>query len=72
MMSTSEQLLTTPDDLASPTTKLVYLVLQIEGQATVTDLQRGLGLSKLTLLPVLESLRQRNYVERTEGGYASY
>ncbi|WP_459809176.1 helix-turn-helix domain-containing protein [Halopiger thermotolerans] len=71
-MSTSEQLLTTPDDLASPTTKLVYLVLQIEGQATVTDLQRGLGLSKLTLLPVLESLRQRNYVERTEGGYASY
>lgn len=72
MMSTSEQLLTTPDELASPTTKLVYLVLQIEGEATVTDLQRRLGLSKLTLLPVLESLRRRDYVERTEGGYASY
>lgn len=72
MMSTSEQLLTTPDELASPTTKLVYLVLQIEGEATVTDLQRRLGLSKLTLLPVLESLRQRDYIERTEGGYASY
>ena len=72
MMSTSEQLITIPDELASPTAKLVYLSLYVTGEATVTDLQRQLGLSKLTLLPILESLRKRDYVERTEDGYASY
>lgn len=72
MMSTSEQLLTVPDELGSPTAKLVYLSLRVTGEATVTDLERQLGLSKLTLLPILESLRNRNFVERTEDGYASY
>lgn len=72
MMSTSEQLIAIPDELASPTAKLVYLSLRVTGEATVTDLQRQLGLSKLTLLPILESLRKRDYVKRTENGYASY
>ena len=72
MMSTSEQLIAIPDELASPTAKLVYLSLRVTGEATVTDLQRQLGLSKLTLLPILESLRKRDYVKRTESGYASY
>lgn len=72
MMSTSEQLLTIPDELESSTAKLVYLALHATGEATVAELQRQLGLSKLTLFPILESLRSRDLIERTEGGYASY
>ncbi|MCW8173171.1 MarR family transcriptional regulator [Natrialba swarupiae] len=70
-MSTSEQNLAVPDDLASPQAKLVYVALYATGEATLRELQRLLGLSKLTLLPTLESLVSRKYARRTEGGYAS-
>ncbi|ELY55667.1 helix-turn-helix domain-containing protein [Natronococcus jeotgali] len=76
MMSTSSQEMVAPNreealpDLDSPRTKLVYLALSMRGTATATDLQRLLGLSKLTLLPILRSLVRRDLVARTEGGYA--
>ncbi|MEY7850365.1 MarR family transcriptional regulator [Natrarchaeobius sp. A-rgal3] len=71
MMSTSEQKLAVPNDLTSPQTKLVYVALLVTGETTLSELQRLLGLSKLTLLPTLESLVSREYARRTEGGYAS-
>lgn len=71
MMSASEQEIAIPDDIGSPKTKLVYLSLLVMGEATATELQRLLGLSKLTLLPILTSLIQNDYVRRTERGYAS-
>ncbi|SER18650.1 helix-turn-helix domain-containing protein [Natrinema salaciae] len=70
MMSTSKQRLAVPDELDSPQAKLVYLTLSVGDEATAADLQRALGLSKLTLLAVLESLATADLVERTEGGYA--
>lgn len=58
-----------PDELASPRIKLVYLSLIICEQATATDLQRSLGLSKLTLLPILAMLRTDGLIQRTTDGY---
>lgn len=68
-MSTSTRPIAMPDDLPSPQTKLVYLSLLQAENATATDLQERLGLSKLTLFAVLESLVASNLVARTEDGY---
>lgn len=70
MMSTSEQRLTIPDELASPQAKLVYLSLLVGDGTRATELQRMLGLPKLTLFAVLESLAAKDLVQRTEDGYA--
>lgn len=70
-MSTSQQLTAIPSDLTSPQAKLVYLSLLVTEDATVTDLQELLGLSKLTLFAVLESLLAKGLVQRTEDGYVS-
>lgn len=70
MMSTTEQRLALPSDIAAPQTKLVYLSLLVMEEATVAELNELLGLSKLTLLSVLESLMSADLARRTEDGYA--
>ncbi|MDF9748491.1 MarR family transcriptional regulator [Natrinema sp. S1CR25-10] len=69
MMSTSAHQLTIPDDVGSSQAKLVYLALFVTEEPTLSQLQRQLGLSKLTLLPILRSLIANEYVQRTEDGY---
>lgn len=64
-------MITVPDDLTSPQAKLVYLSLLVMEEATATELQQLLGLSKLTLLPILKSLSAEGHIERTEGRYVS-
>lgn len=77
MMSMSEQQLATdeqptvPDDITSAQAKLVYFALLVTDEATATELQQRLGVSKLTLFAVLDSLISQEFVRRTEGGYAS-
>ncbi|WP_222914292.1 helix-turn-helix domain-containing protein [Natrinema sp. SYSU A 869] len=70
-MSTSQQQTAIPDNITSPQAKLVYLSLLMTEDATVTDLQELLGLSKLTLFAVLESLATKDLIHQTEDGYAS-
>lgn len=69
-MSTSQLLsdrqLTIPDTLTSAQANLMYLSLSVTGGATATELQHSLGLSKLTLFTVLESLREMDFIQRTE------
>lgn len=72
MKSTTEHHQALPDDLTSPRSKLVYLALTDVEEATVTELQQQLNLSKLTLLAVLSSLIQSDHIQRTQQGYASY
>lgn len=60
-----------PNTLVSPQGKLVYLALAVVDTATTTDLQQMLGLSKLTLLPILASLSAKDLIQRTEDGYAT-
>ncbi|WP_226483261.1 MarR family transcriptional regulator [Natrinema amylolyticum] len=71
MMSTSKHQVTVPDGLTSPQAKLIYLALQAQEEATVTDLQQMLRMPKLTLLPILTSLVENELIQRTEAGYAS-
>jgi DNA-binding MarR family transcriptional regulator len=78
MVLTSSQEIAVPEqgraeigDLGSPQSKLVYLTVLTVEEATATELQQLLGLSKLTLLPILTSLVQKDLVSRTEDGYAS-
>jgi len=53
-----------PDTIESPNAKLVYFYVDVRGEATVSDLQSDLGLQKLSLFSVLDSLRGADLVER--------
>ncbi|PCR92803.1 transcription initiation factor IIE, alpha subunit [Natrinema ejinorense] len=68
-MSLSNPQFVIPDEIASPQTKLVYMSLLVADEPKATDLQGLLGLSKLTLFAVLESLTANELVRRTEAGY---
>jgi DNA-binding MarR family transcriptional regulator len=78
MTFTSSQEITAPEqkiavmsDLESPKIKLVYLTLLTAEEATASELQQLLGMSKLTLLPILTSLVRKDLAQRTADGYAS-
>jgi len=53
-----------PTELESPRAKLVYLYLADAGETTVDDVQTSLGLRKMTLFGVLDTLTSRGFVER--------
>lgn len=54
---------TVPDELESPTAKLVYLCLATAGRATVDELSTRLRMQKLALFSVLGTLEGRGVVE---------
>jgi predicted transcriptional regulator len=66
-----EQKIAVMGNLESPKIKLVYLTLLATEEATASELQQLLGMSKLTLLPILTSLIQKDLAQRTAEGYAS-
>jgi predicted transcriptional regulator len=59
-----------PDDIESPAAKLVYLYLTMTGEATLSDLQNGLDLKRLTLYTILKTLRERGLVQEDGDAYA--
>ena len=74
-MSTSEHQLATagelavPDEITSPQAKLVYLSVLLTEEAKAADLQQMLGVPKLTLFAVLESLAAQDFIQRTGDCY---
>lgn len=58
-----------PPALESSNSKLVYFYLQISGPTTSDELQRALGLKKITLYPVLETLSAADLVTKTGTKY---
>jgi DNA-binding MarR family transcriptional regulator len=58
-----------PETLTSPSVKLVYLALAVDGPLTPELLRERLGLSLLTLFPLLERLVAQGFAERVEGAY---
>jgi predicted transcriptional regulator len=58
-----------PEELSATESKLVYLFVATADGATVDDLQSSLGLTRLTLFPVLDTLSERGLVEQTDGTY---
>ena len=69
-MSTSEQQLAIPDEIASPQANLVSLALLVTERATASEIQQLLDLAELTVLPIRRSLTANDHIERTEDGYA--
>ncbi|SEO45050.1 Sugar-specific transcriptional regulator TrmB [Halogranum amylolyticum] len=59
-----------PGTLTSPATKLVYLYLQTRENRTITDLTEDLGLQKISLYPILQSLESKGLVHR-DGEYVA-
>jgi len=55
---------TLPETISSPNAKLVYFYVDVQGEATVSDLQSDLGLPKMSLFSVLDSLDGEDLVER--------
>lgn len=60
-----------PEELDSPRAKLVYLYLSVDDDASVADLQESLGLKKITLFSILETLQRRDLIEREGDSYAA-
>ena len=57
------------DGIDSPTAKLVYLYLSATRGCTVDRLHDDLGLKRLDLFAVLETLDERGYVTRRSDTY---
>lgn len=54
---------TVPEELSAPEAKLVYLYLQTADGPTVDELYRNLDVPKLSLFPVLDTLRERDLID---------
>lgn len=67
-MSTRQPAGTMPTDLSAPLHKLVYLYLHERGETNVDDLQETLDVSLLDLYPTLDSLEEKELVERQGEG----
>jgi predicted ArsR family transcriptional regulator len=52
-----------PTDLRSTSTKLVYLYLDVAGEATVSEMAETLGMQKLALFSILDTLESKGHVE---------
>jgi DNA-binding IclR family transcriptional regulator len=60
---------TLPQKLRSPRAKLVYLYLSTHGGATLSELQAGLDMKKLSLYSILRTLTDREFVSRDAERY---
>lgn len=58
-----------PDDVESPTGKLVYLYLATAGEAAVEEMAAHLDMKRISLFSVLQTLAGRGVVEDTGGRY---
>lgn len=60
-----------PDEFETTGAKLVYLYLDVQGEATADELQAALGMKKTTLYPLLRTLTATGLVDRTGTEYAT-
>ena len=58
-----------PSDLESPRAKLVYLFLSTHGEATVSELQAGLNMKKISLYSILSTLCERDLIDQDAERY---
>lgn len=67
--SADPRVVSLPDTLQSPRTKLVYLYLRTAAGAKTAELKRSLGMQALALYPILETLVDEGLVERVDDEY---
>lgn len=58
-----------PDRFETAGTKLIYLYLRIEDEATIDELHAALGMQKLTLYALLKTLTSTDLVDREGAQY---
>lgn len=58
-----------PNTFNTSGAKLVYLYLDVAGEATVDELQAALGTKKVTLYPLLRTLTATDLVDRVGTEY---
>lgn len=58
-----------PAELESPRAKLVYLYLSMQGESSVTELQNGLEMKKISLYSILGTLCKRGLVHQDAERY---
>jgi predicted transcriptional regulator len=59
-----------PTDLRSPQAKLIYLFLSMNGTTTISELQDGLNMKKISLYSILKTLEKDDVVSRNGERYA--
>ena len=69
MMAPAADRFDVPDDLTAADSKLVYLFVAVSDGATVDELQSSLGLKKISLFPVLDTLSERGLIARDDDEY---
>jgi predicted transcriptional regulator len=52
-----------PAAIDADSTKLVYLFLDVHGESTVSDIATSLGMTKLSLFSILDTLAGKGLVE---------
>ena len=58
-----------PAELESPRAKLVYLILSTRGESSVSELQKGLEMKKISLYSILGTLCKRGLVHQDAERY---
>lgn len=53
-----------PEDVETPTAKLVYLAIDLAGETTVDELSDALDMKKLVLFETIGTLASKGLVER--------
>lgn len=61
-----------PDTLETPGTKLVYLYLSVKDEATIDELHAELGIKKITLYPLLQTLTTISLVDQMGSTYVCW
>lgn len=58
-----------PDELETSGSKLVYLYLMVENEATINELHTALGMKKITLYSLLQTLKSTELVDQEGAMY---
>ncbi|ATW87259.1 hypothetical protein halTADL_0446 [Halohasta litchfieldiae] len=59
-----------PTDLRSPQAKLIYLFLSMNGTTSISELQDGLNMKKISLYSILKTLEKDDMVSKDGERYA--
>jgi hypothetical protein len=66
-----DALTSVPEGIESPRAKLVYVYCSVSDGATTEQLCANLSITRLTLYPILESLQERDVLEREDDRYVA-
>jgi len=70
MITQPKQAVEMPTDLRSPRAKLVYLFLSMNGTTTISELQDGLNMKKISLYSILKTLEKEDLISKDGERYA--